>query len=118
VNKVRPLLHLGGFDSKEVWITEFARNPGVNDMLDETSDQQFYTKTLPALDRATFDTGSGSIKALQGITPYQIHDDASCGPNPSHDWCHAGLYRVPPPILDIKPSGSVVKFLYHYSGGW
>jgi hypothetical protein len=119
VNKVRPILHINGLDSKEVWITEFARNPGVNDMLDESADADFYSKVLPALDRATYNVGGGNnIKALQGITPYQLHDDASCGPNPSHDWCHAGLYRVPPPILDIKPSGSVVKFLYHSSGTW
>jgi hypothetical protein len=119
VNKIRPILHFSNLDSKEIWITEFARNPGPNNLLDEAADADFYTKVLPALDRATYDVGGGnSIKALQGITPYQIHDDSSCSGNPAHDWCSTGLYRSPPPILDIKPSGSVVKFLYHSSGTW
>lgn len=118
VNKIRPLLHFFGQDSKEAWATELMRSPGSNDMLDEERDRDFYSKVLPALDRARYDVGGGqTIKALQGVIPYELHDDASC-PNPSHNYCSGGLYRYPPPILNIKPSGNVVKFLYHYSGAW
>jgi hypothetical protein len=126
VNRIRPVLHLYGFDSKEVWITELARNAGqdeaenyYHDLLDEADDGDFYVKVLPALDRATYDVGGGnSIKALQGITPYQIHDLATCQKDPRHDSCSQGLYHSPPPILDIKQGGAVVKFLYHSAGPW
>jgi hypothetical protein len=118
VNKIRPLLHWYGLDSKEVWATELMRSPGSNDMLDEQADADFYSKVLPALDRARYDMGGGqSVKAIQGIVPYELHDDADC-PNPQHNYCSGGLYRADPPLLNIKPSGNVVKFLYHYSGAW
>jgi hypothetical protein len=107
VNKIRPKLHFLSLDSMPVWLDEVSRHPTLENMLDEQDDEDFYRRLLTALDAATYN----GARALQGVMPYQLMDDEPpgiCGPQ---GWCASGMYRRDAG-LSLKPSGSVVKFMF------
>ena len=122
--RVRGALHRDHLDAMQVWVDELSRAPNLNNMSDTTADRDFYSRVLAALDQATYRSGRRTIKALQGVFPYQADDDlpeSQCPATPSSAnvdlWCAAGMF-FRSAGFGLKPAGAVVERDYHDARTW